>query len=255
VLLSPPASSLRLRRVITALHFSNQGDFQLRVRWPQRGRASLHLNFRVIFQHTAPMSVPRECSGIEPHLCGNLSVLRCATGRGGAASACRLCDRTPLPCVQGASSPYGAFLRSVIACHDDLVAQWLLIGFIHGVMNTDNTSIAGETIDYGPCAFLDVYDPTAVFSSIDHTGRYAYANQPHIGHWNLARFAETLLPMLARETDAAIEIAQDALAIFRPGFEAAYRDWMRAKIGLASALLARKAMAVSEGNSTTQAPK
>ena len=139
------------------------------------------------------------------------------------------------PASMVANSPYATFLKSVIARHADLVAQWLLIGFIHGVMNTDNTSIAGETIDYGPCAFLDVYDSAAVFSSIDRAGRYAYANQPRIAHWNLTRFAETLLPLLAPETEAAIEIAQEALAVFRPRFEAAYLDGMRAKIGLASA--------------------
>ena len=132
------------------------------------------------------------------------------------------------PASMVANSPYATFLKSVIARHADLVAQWLLIGFIHGVMNTDNTSIAGETIDYGPCAFLDVYDSAAVFSSIDRAGRYAYANQPRIAHWNLTRFAETLLPLLAPETEAAIEIAQEALAVFRPRFEAAYLDGMRA---------------------------
>jgi len=136
------------------------------------------------------------------------------------------------PAAKKASNPYDGLLRAVIAQHAGLVAQWLLIGFIHGVMNTDNTSIAGETIDYGPCAFLDAYDTAAVFSSIDHAGRYAYGNQPRIAHWNLARFAETLLPLLAPESEAAVEVAQDALATFACGFEAAYLDGLRGKIGL-----------------------
>ena len=88
----------------------------------------------------------------------------------------------------------------------------MLVGFIHGVMNTDNCSIAGETIDYGPCAFMDAYDPETVFSSIDHGGRYAYGNQPRIASWNLARFGETLLPLLADDTDAALAIANESLA-------------------------------------------
>ena len=102
------------------------------------------------------------------------------------------------PDAATAEQPYRALLDAVVARQADLVARWLLIGFIHGVMNTDNTSISGETIDYGPCAFMDAYDPATVFSSIDHLGRYAYGNQPNIAQWNLARLAETLLPLLAR---------------------------------------------------------
>ncbi len=98
----------------------------------------------------------------------------------------------------------------------------MLVGFIHGVMNTDNTAVSGETIDYGPCAFMDAYDPATVFSSIDHAGRYAYGNQPRIAAWNLARLAEALLPLLGPDQDAAIAVAQDALAGFGPVFEAAY---------------------------------
>jgi uncharacterized protein YdiU (UPF0061 family) len=138
------------------------------------------------------------------------------------------------PAAMEASCRYSAFLRGAVLRHADLVARWMLIGFIHGVMNTDNTSISGETIDYGPCAFMDVYDPTAVFSSIDRAGRYAYANQPRVAHWNLARLAEALLPLLASDTDAAIEIAQDALAAFGPRFESGYLGGLRAKIGLAT---------------------
>jgi uncharacterized protein YdiU (UPF0061 family) len=136
------------------------------------------------------------------------------------------------PMAKEDGSPYRALLKSVIARQAALVAQWLLVGFIHGVMNTDNTSIAGETIDYGPCAFMDAYDPMTVFSSIDQAGRYAYGNQPGIAHWNLARFAETLLPLLAANTEAAVEVAQDALAGFGPRFDAAYLDGLRRKIGL-----------------------
>jgi uncharacterized protein YdiU (UPF0061 family) len=125
-------------------------------------------------------------------------------------------------------------LDAVVARQASLVARWLLIGFIHGVMNTDNCSVAGETIDYGPCAFMDAYDPATVFSSIDQHGRYAYGNQPRIAVWNLARLAETLLPLLADEQDKAIEVAQEALAAFSPAFEAAYFGGLRRKIGLAS---------------------
>ena len=114
----------------------------------------------------------------------------------------------------------------------DLVARWLLIGFVHGVMNTDNTSIAGETIDYGPCAFVDAYDPATVFSSIDHLGRYAHGNQPRVAQWNLARLAETLLPLLGEDDDSALASAREALAAFGPRFEAAHLGGLRRKLGL-----------------------
>ena len=133
------------------------------------------------------------------------------------------------------AEPYRALLEGVIARQADLVARWLLLGFIHGVMNTDNMSVAGETIDYGPCAFLDEYDPAKVFSSIDRQGRYAYANQPRIAHWNLTRFAETLLPLLAETDDAAVEIAKDALSGFAPRFQAAYDAGLCRKLGLSAA--------------------
>jgi serine/tyrosine/threonine adenylyltransferase len=132
------------------------------------------------------------------------------------------------PEAAGATNPYRAFLDGVIARQADLVARWLQIGFIHGVMNTDNCSIAGETIDYGPCAFMDAYDPGAVFSSIDHHGRYAYGNQPRIVLWNLARLAECLLPLLEGNQEAAI----DALSAFAQRFQAAYFGGLRRKIGL-----------------------
>ena len=138
------------------------------------------------------------------------------------------------PAAGEASHPYRALLDAVIAAQANLVSRWLLIGFIHGVMNTDNMSIAGETIDYGPCAFMDAYDPSTVFSSIDRAGRYAYGNQPRIAQWNLTRFAETLLPLLDEDPNAAVEQAQDALADFGLIFEEAYFEGLRRKVGLAS---------------------
>ena len=136
------------------------------------------------------------------------------------------------PDVADAANPYCALLDLVIARQAELLAQWQLVGFIHGVMNTDNMSIAGETIDYGPCAFIDAYDPAAVYSSIDRVGRYAYGNQPRIGLWNLARLAETLLPLLAQDQDSAIETANRALGAFAGRFEAAYGLGLRRKLGL-----------------------
>jgi len=120
----------------------------------------------------------------------------------------------------------------VISRQAVLIAQWLLVGFIHGVMNTDNMSIAGETIDYGPCAFMDVYHPRAVYSSIDQIGRYAYGNQPDIAQWNLIRLAETLLPLLAEDNDAAIKEAQEAIGEFAKVFDTAYAAGLRRKLGL-----------------------
>jgi uncharacterized protein YdiU (UPF0061 family) len=138
------------------------------------------------------------------------------------------------PDAASSDRPYRALLEGVIARQADLVAQWLLVGFIHGVMNTDNMSIAGETIDYGPCAFMDAYDPATVFSSIDQGGRYAYANQPRIALWNLTRLAEALLPLLAPEQEAAIAEAQEVLGAFAPRFENAYHAGLRRKLGLAT---------------------
>ena len=129
---------------------------------------------------------------------------------------------------------YRALLDFVIERQAALIAQWLLVGFIHGVMNTDNMSIAGETIDYGPCAFLDAYHPATVFSSIDRDGRYAYANQPRIAAWNLARLAETLLPLLAEDENKAVAHAEEALTRFGPKFEIAFNKGMRKKLGLFS---------------------
>lgn len=136
------------------------------------------------------------------------------------------------PAAVEAADPYLALFEAVLGVQARLVARWMLVGFIHGVMNTDNTTISGETIDYGPCAFLDVYDPATVFSSIDSRGRYAYGNQPAIAGWNLARFAETLLPLLADDTDRAITIATQALEGFPTRYEAAWTAGMRTKLGL-----------------------
>ncbi len=133
-----------------------------------------------------------------------------------------------------AENPYAALLNSVIAKHAELVAKWLNIGFIHGVMNTDNMSVSGETIDYGPCAFMDAYDPATVFSSIDKHGRYAYANQPRIAQWNLARLAEALMPFLGADEQQAMSEAQAAIDGFSATFEAAYFGGLRAKLGLFS---------------------
>src|SRR5712671_3239815 len=139
------------------------------------------------------------------------------------------------PDVAKAERPYHALLEGVVGRQAELVARWLLIGFIHGVMNTDNTSISGETIDYGPCAFMDQYDPATVFSSIDEQGRYAYANQPRIALWNLTRLAECLLPLFCDEQDKAIEEAQLALGGFAEAFTAAYQAGLRNKLGLFTA--------------------
>ncbi|GJE19425.1 protein adenylyltransferase SelO [Methylobacterium marchantiae] len=136
------------------------------------------------------------------------------------------------PEVSSAEHPYRALLDGVVARQAELVAAWLLVGFVHGVMNTDNMSVAGETIDYGPCAFLDAYDPRTSFSSIDAHGRYAYGQQPGIALWNLTRLAETLLLLLAEDEAAAIDVAETALAGFSPRFEAAYRGGLARKLGL-----------------------
>jgi serine/tyrosine/threonine adenylyltransferase len=123
-------------------------------------------------------------------------------------------------------------LECVVDAQASLVARWLGVGFVHGVMNTDNTSISGETIDYGPCAFLDEYDPKKTFSSIDTGGRYAFGNQPAIAQWNLARFAETVLPLISADEDEAARLATERLERFTAIFETAYARVMRAKLGL-----------------------
>lgn len=136
------------------------------------------------------------------------------------------------PGAESAANSYQALLEGVIARQAALVARWLGVGFIHGVMNTDNMSIAGETIDYGPCAFMDTYHPATVYSSIDSHGRYAYANQPQIAQWNLARFTETLLPLLGDTEAEQLERGKAALLAFAGLFEEAYTRELRAKLGL-----------------------
>ena len=158
--------------------------------------------------------------------------------RGDTEGVKRLADHAiarHYPQAAQAERPYHALLEGVITRQAELVARWLQVGFIHGVMNTDNTSISGETIDYGPCAFMDHYDPAAVFSSIDEQGRYAYANQPRIALWNLTRLAECLLPLFSDDKDKAIEEAQSVLAEFPAKFTAAYQSGLRQKIGLFTA--------------------
>lgn len=136
------------------------------------------------------------------------------------------------PDLLHAERPYHALLAGVVARQAELIARWLLVGFIHGVMNTDNSSISGETIDYGPCAFMDAYNPAQVFSSIDEMGRYAYANQPRIGLWNLTRLAECLLPLFSDDQEKAVAEAQDILGAFSETFSDAYQVGLRKKVGL-----------------------
>jgi uncharacterized protein YdiU (UPF0061 family) len=139
------------------------------------------------------------------------------------------------PDVAQADNPYLALLERVQERQAALVAQWMLVGFIHGVMNTDNMTISGETIDYGPCAFLEAYDPAAVFSSIDHGGRYAYGHQPAIAQWDLARLAEALLPLIDDDQDRAIQRATDVLRGFPEHYTRAWRAGMVRKLGLGEA--------------------
>jgi len=133
------------------------------------------------------------------------------------------------PEVEKASEPYLDFLRQVTVAHAELIAQWMSFGFIHGVMNTDNTSISGETIDYGPCAFMDAFHPQCVFSSIDTGGRYAWGNQPNIGLWNMSRFAETLVPLIDDNTEQAVEKVEAVLADFPGYFSKQYAERFGAK--------------------------
>ncbi len=134
--------------------------------------------------------------------------------------------------IANSNQPYLDLLIEVMDKQINLITQWLQVGFIHGVMNTDNVAISGETIDYGPCAFMDIYDPQTVFSSIDHTGRYAYANQPQITGWNLAQFASALLPLINEDHNKAISLAEDVLNSFNSKFQSQWLSMMRDKLGL-----------------------
>lgn len=137
-----------------------------------------------------------------------------------------------LPMAKGSLTPYKELLKNVIEKQALLIAKWMKYGFIHGVMNTDNVSISGETIDYGPCAFMEAYVPRQVFSSIDHQGRYAFNNQPNITSWNLACFAETLIPLLDDNVETAYQIAEECLSEFKLKFETHWHQEMLLKIGL-----------------------
>ena len=157
------------------------------------------------------------------------------------------------PELKGQANPYLGLLERVCDKQAALVAGWMHVGFIHGVMNTDNMTISGETIDYGPCAFMDHYDPATVFSSIDTQGRYAYANQPRIAQWNLARLAETLLPLIDEDTNRAIARATEVVNAFSGRYESYWVKGMRAKLGLfteeeADLNLATEFLAAMEGN-------
>ncbi|GFG72183.1 protein adenylyltransferase SelO [Mycolicibacter senuensis] len=156
------------------------------------------------------------------------------------------------PQAAQAENPYLALFEAVVEAQASLVAQWMLVGFIHGVMNTDNMTISGETIDYGPCAFMDAYDPATVFSSIDYAGRYAYGNQPLVAQWNLARFAETLLPLLAATEELAVATAVETLEGFMPRYHGHWSAGMLAKFGLTgsveAAALIDQALALLKDN-------
>lgn len=136
------------------------------------------------------------------------------------------------PDAAGAARPYLALFEAVVAVQASLIARWMLIGFVHGVMNTDNMTISGETIDYGPCAFMEAYDPDTVFSSIDFWGRYAYGNQPVVAGWNLARFAETLLPLLSDNVEEAVALAEQSFGVFQREYDAVWLSGMGAKLGI-----------------------
>src|SRR5215218_2738886 len=158
-----------------------------------------------------------------------------AAAHGDPALVRRLADHAIArhhPDAVEAENPYLAFYEAVVDVQAALIARWMLVGFIHGVMNTDNMAISGETIDYGPCAFMDAFDPDTVFSSIDHGGRYAYGNQPAIAQWNLARLGETLLPLLHAEPETAIAAATDVLRSFPDRYDAYWLRGMQAKLGL-----------------------
>jgi uncharacterized protein YdiU (UPF0061 family) len=133
-------------------------------------------------------------------------------------------------------TPYQALLRSITLRQAELIAQWMSLGFIHGVMNTDNMQVVGETIDYGPCAFMDVFHPEKKFSSIDRHGRYAWNNQPAIGQWNLSRLAEAFLPLLDKEENAAIKTAEDIIGEFMPHFHDRLLNIFASKTGLSTEL-------------------
>ena len=175
--------------------------------------------------------------GGEPSAGGDVPVF-CGAGRhGGIADAGGVRDGPALSGVGGDGQLVRALLEAIISRQAKLIAQWMGLGFIHGVMNTDNMAISGETIDYGPCAFMEAYEPGMVYSSIDRGGRYGYSNQPHAALWNLSRLAEALLPLLVEEQGSdedALAAAQEALMTFEPQYQSAYLAGLRRKLGLMS---------------------
>jgi serine/tyrosine/threonine adenylyltransferase len=194
-------------------------------------------------------SIVREVEGRHAHVPGAVltrvasSHLRVGTFQFASATGDRRLLRTltdyaiarHVPDAAAAGNPALALFDHVVGAQAELVARWMAVGFIHGVMNTDNTTISGETIDYGPCAFMEGYDPATVFSSIDHGGRYAYGNQPAITTWNLARLAEAMLPVLDDDGDTAVETATSVLQTFPGRFQDAWSSAMRTKLGLGRA--------------------
>lgn len=156
------------------------------------------------------------------------------------------------PEAADAENPYRALFQAVLEAQASLIAKWMLVGFVHGVMNTDNMTISGETIDYGPCAFMEAYDPATVFSSIDYAGRYAYGNQPLVAQWNLARFAETILPLFADDEETALNVAMETLEGFMPRYHGFWSAGMLAKFGLTgsveAAALIDQALALMKDN-------
>ncbi|MDQ6606318.1 MAG: YdiU family protein [Actinomycetota bacterium] len=173
------------------------------------------------------------CRVASSHL--RVGTFQYAAGQGDPTLVRRLADYAIVrhyPGAVEAENPYLALLEGVVDAQASLIARWMLVGFVHGVMNTDNMTISGETIDYGPCAFMDAFDPATVFSSIDHAGRYAYGNQPPIAQWNLARLAEPLLPLFHVETDTAIAAATEVLQSFPARYHEHWRRGMHAKLGL-----------------------
>lgn len=166
---------------------------------------------------------------------GSFEYLAAAGNREGLKQLADYAIARHYPAAAQQDNPYKAFLAAVSEAQAALIARWMLVGFIHGVMNTDNMTISGETIDYGPCAFMNAYDPATVFSSIDRHGRYAYGNQPRCAQWNIARLAEAILPLLHADHNTAIEIAEASVNQFPQHYDRAWLDGMRRKLGLFSA--------------------
>ena len=204
-----------------------------RARHPHDARARGRGDGRAGLPRTSVARRGADARGSEPHPGRDLRVF-CLARR--CANACAnwpsTRSRGTIPDSLAAPQPFLALLENVAERQSALIAQWMNVGFIHGVMNTDNMAISGETIDYGPCAFMEAYDPAAVFSSIDHGGRYAFGNQPDIACWNLARLAETLLPLLSDDTEQAVALATEVIAAFPAQYRRHLLRGQRAKLGL-----------------------